>query len=468
MATANSSAQLLPAGRLYEVLQYYYAPAGASAIQSNINNLYGFLGRVTPWDDDNNPPIPTQDDYSVKQYFKDIIAAKLITSSDVGAVIPRRDWESGIVYDYYDDTVNMLEQSSDGLTVKNFYVRNKFDQIFKCLWNNNGAESINEPQFLPGTFDNTFLVKTADGYKWKFMYSLDAGLKQKFFDTNWMPVPVGVSIPNPVSTYAAQGSIDVINITTVGEGYTSGGVTINIVGDGQGAEAIPLVNAAGYLYDVSMANTGQGYTFAQISIEPKVGYDAPTVVAEAFAPISPIAGHGYDPISELGCNHVMVGIEFIESENSKLSTNMTYHQIGLLIDPVSVQSVSQNPPTLANTSFYDATTHLFVSPGTGEFTSGQVIYQGASQTNFSFIGRIASFDPASNVVKVINTIGTPTKNQALIQDPNGPVAGAIRTILDVQDPDFITFSGYMTYIENRTGVVRSADGTEQFRIVLRF
>jgi hypothetical protein len=468
MATANSSAQLLPAGRLYEVLQYYYAPAGAGAIASNINNLYGFIGRVTPWDDENNPPVPDQSDYSIKGYFKDIIAAKLITSSDVGAIVPRIDWVSGNVYDYYDDTVNMIETDSDGVLVKNFYVRNKFDQIFKCLWNNNGAESVDEPQFLPGTFDNTFLVKTADGYKWKFMYSLDAGLKQKFFDTKWMPVPVGSNIPNPVQTFAAQGSIDVINLTTLGEGYSAGGVTITISGDGQYAEAIPLVDETGKLYDVAMANTGQGYTFAQVTIEPKVGYSTPTVVAEGFAPISPIGGHGFDPIGELGCNHVMIGLEFIESENSQLSTEMTYRQIGLLVDPVSVQSVSQNPPTLANNSFYDATTHLFVSPGTGQYDSGQVVYQGSSQTNFSFIGKVASFDPASNVVKVINTIGTPIPNQALVQDPNGPVAGAIRTILDVQNPDFITFSGYMTYIENRTGVVRSADGTEQFRIVLRF
>ena len=29
-------------------------------------------------------------------------------------------------------------------------------------------------------------------------------------------------------------------------------------------------------------------------------------------------------------------------------------------------------------------------------------------------------------------------------------------------------SGYMTYIENRTGVERSGDATEQFRVVLRF
>jgi hypothetical protein len=56
----------------------------------------------------------------------------------------------------------------------------------------------------------------------------------------------------------------------------------------------------------------------------------------------------------------------------------------------------------------------------------------------------------------------------LIQDSSGPIAGAIRTLLSVVEPDFITLSGYMAYIENREAITRSPDGTEQFRIVLSF
>lgn len=467
MATSNTSAQLLHGSKLYEVLQYYYAP-GTKNIGTNLNTFYAFIGRVTPWDNEFEPPVPTQDQYSIKQVFKDIITAKLITSSDISPVIPRIDWDSGTVYDYYTDTEDMLAVDSEGMIIKQFYVRNKFDQIFKCLWNNNGAESLYEPQFLPGTFDNSFLVKTADGYKWKYMYSLDSGLKQKFFDSNWMPVAIGTNIPNPVSTFAAQGSIEVINITTPGEGYTSGGVTITINGDGQYANGTALVNAAGYLYDVAMANTGQGYTYAETIITPSSGYSTPNVAAIAISPTSPIGGHGFDPISELGCNHVMVAPEFKEGENGIIPTDMTYRQLGLLVDPVSQQAISQKPPTLANNSIYDVTTKLFVSPGTGNFISGQIIYQGTNQAAATFAAKVVSFDQLNNIVRVINITGTPVNNQALIQDANGPIVGAVRTLLTTEDPDFIIFSGYMTYIENRTGIERSPDGTEQFRIVLSF
>ena len=70
--------------------------------------------------------------------------------------------------------------------------------------------------------------------------------------------------------------------------------------------------------------------------------------------------------------------------------------------------------------------------------------------------------------KYIFLSGTPIINDALIQDASGAVSVAVRTLLATNDPDFILYSGYMTYIENRTAIQRSPDGTEQFRLVLRF
>jgi hypothetical protein len=56
----------------------------------------------------------------------------------------------------------------------------------------------------------------------------------------------------------------------------------------------------------------------------------------------------------------------------------------------------------------------------------------------------------------------------LLQDANGPITAAVRTLLTTENPDFIIYSGYPLYIENRQAVNRSPDGTEQFRIVLSF
>ena len=462
--TANSSL-LTYSSKLYEVLQYYFAPSSTDSEQVDVpNSLYAFIGRVTPWPDPFNPPAPEQSQFAIKETFKNIIAAKKIISSDISPVVPRRNWVTGTVYDYYDDRVNMFTVDANNLVSKNFYVKNRYDQVFICLGNNRDAASTVEPQLSPGTFDSTFLVQTSDGYKWKFIYSIDAGIKQKFLDENWMPVPVGFKTPNPTLNDTAEGQIDVINITTVGQGYQSGGVDVVITGDGTGANGSPVINAAGYLTDMIMTSVGSGYTYANTVITPATGYPAANVTAVAMTPVSPVGGHGLDPISDLGCNNVMITIEFIEDENGTIPTDITYYQIGLILDPSSQQST----PYYTFEDIFDTTKQFTVSPGTGSFVSGQTIYQGPSLASAPFTAQVVSFDATNNLLRVINTNGTPTINDALIQDASGAVNVAVRTLLATSDTDFILYSGYMTYIENRTAIQRSPDGTEQFRLVLRF
>lgn len=462
--TANS-ALLTYQSKLYEVLQYYFSPSSTAEESSDVpNSLYAFLGRVTPWPDPFNPPMPTQDQYSIKETFKNIIAAKKIISSDISSVVPRKDWKTGTIYDYYDDRVDMFALDVYGSVSKNFYIKNRYDQVFICLFNNRDAESTIEPQLSPGTFDSKFLVQTADGYKWKFLYSIDAGIKQKFLDENWMPVPTVSNVPNPTVNATAEGQIDVINITTVGQGYESGGVTVVITGDGTGATALPIINAAGFLSDMTVITPGSGYTFANTILNVLPGFSTPNVSAVTMTPVSPVAGHGFDPISDLGCNSVMVTIEFNQDENQIIPTDITYYQLGLLLNPSSQQTT----PEYAFDDVYDATKSFTVSPGTGSFISGETIYQGPNLTNATFTAQVVSFDATNNILRVINTSGTPGINDALIQDAGVIVNVAVRTLLATSEPDFILFSGYMTYIENRAAIQRSPDGTEQFRLVIRF
>ena len=133
-------------GKAAQVEQAYYAPT------AGVISTYMFLASVDPWTNDLNPPEPTQDQAYLKSVFKNIFAVKLLTSNEITPVIPRIDWASGTVYDYYEDSVDMFETDIAGNLVKQFYVKNKYDQVFKCLWNNNGAASVNEPYFQPGNY----------------------------------------------------------------------------------------------------------------------------------------------------------------------------------------------------------------------------------------------------------------------------------------------------------------------------
>ena len=435
------------------------------AFNSPIATTYGFLSNVTGWPDNNNPPSPQEDQYSLKQIFKNIFVMKLITANDISPVIKRIDWSPNNVYDYYQDNIDMFQLDSYGNLVYNFYVKNRYDQVFKCLWNNNGSISTAEPYFEPGTYGSNpttpNVFQGADGYKWKFMYTIDSGSKIKFMDSSWIPVPLTQVAVNLPTESVSAGDIEVINITNTGSGYdpANAAITVVVSGDGFGATGEAIVNDMGQITDIAVTNVGVGYTFAQVTIESAIGSGATAVT---FA--SPIFGHSFDPPAELGNQNVMFTCEFNGSENGNIPTDITYYQVGLLINPFAINSfLDNNYPLPANNDIYPISTTVAVAPGFGQYNLTEEVYQGDS-ANPSFVGIVLDFDPAGNVIYLINTLGNITQNAPIF----GSNSKTTRTVLGSQIPNYVPFSGYISYIENRSGITRSSDGTEQFKFVLGY
>ena len=438
----------------------YFAPVSVIPPYYSVplSSLYCFLSKVDPWTDDNDPPAPTQDQKYIKQVFKNMFVAKHIGSNDISPVIERINWTSK-VFDYYRDNIDMFKLDESGHLLNKFYIKNKYDQVFKCLWNNNGDVSTIEPYFEPGTYGTNNIFKGADGYKWKYIYTIDIGLKLKFMDINWIPVPVGANTPNPLVSTAGCGNIDVINVTNGGSGYDLANdiITVTITGDGTGAAASILNENVvdGIIKDVNVINTGTNYTYADVTITSGAGSGA-----VVYANTSPIGGHGFDPISELGASHIMFSIDFNGDESGNIPIDITYHQLGIVINPTT----KQLSPLPANGAIYKTTTDLTIAPGFGVYMNDEVVYQGNTLETATFVGTILSFDPASNVIRLINTTGSLTTNAPVY----GHTSQTTRTLLAYSTPNFTLFSGYMSYIENRSGIQRSADGIEQFKLVLGY
>ena len=446
------------------VEQVYYSPVAQLPQLPGIplSSIYCVLAKNDPWTDENNPPQPTQDQASVKQFLKRVFVAKLIESSNISPVIQRINWVSGSEYETYDDTIDMFAVDQNGFLLNPFYIINRFDQVWKCLGNNNGGTSTVEPFFAPGTFNTNSIFEGVDGYKWKYIYTVDLGSKVQFMDASWIPVPVGQNTPNPLIDLrtdlpppAGVGSIDVINVTSGGSGYDPANavITVTVTGDGSGVVATANV-IGGAINDIIVSSSGSNYTFSNVSITSSIGSGA-----TAVAPVSPIGGHGFDPASELGCSHVMLSSTFTGSESGLIPTDITYHQIGILVNPTSF-SAGGNP---ANSAIYKTSTDLVVAPGFGSYVTDEILYQGTVGSP-TFTATILSFDSSNNVVKLINTTGSLTTNSPVF----GQTTGTTRTLLTYSTPDFIPLSGYLSYIENRTGIQRSTDGIEQFKIVLGF
>ena len=450
-----------------QIKQDYYSPSLVLSGSTNpTESIYCFLSQVLPWADDNNPDVPEQTQRYLKTVYKSMFVAKHITSNNITPVAQRFDWTSGEIYDYYRDDIDMFEKDSSGLLVKMFYVKNRYDQVFKCLDNNNEAESTDEPFFQPGTYNtNNVFTSGVDGYKWKYIYTIDVGNKVKFMDSTWIPVPVGSKTPNATTT-AGTGSIDAIILTNGGVNYEPSNTTITITGDGTGATA-NLSMSSGVITDINIFNPGSNYTYANVSI---TSANTQASNAAAFAPVSPVGGHGYDPVSELGCNHIMYTVEFNSAETLNgvdyIPIDIDYRQVGLLINPMA----SDTYPAFANGSIYDLSTQITVASGFGAYTPDETVVQidiNPNNTTYGqviFTGTVLSFNTSTNVIKLINTSGTVTTSASI----QGQTSGTTRTLLASTTPKFMKFSGYIAYIQNRSAVQRSADGIEQFKFVLGY
>jgi len=149
-------------------------------------NQYIFIGKVSPWVDassvniDSAPPSPTDTVENTEYgHWDDMILAKRCISGDVSHVVNRYNWTTGTVYDQFD--------SQDAtLYSKPFFVVTEDFNVYKCMYNNHGAQST----VMPSSINTSAGVSetTSDGYKWKYLYTITAADALKFITTSFVPV----------------------------------------------------------------------------------------------------------------------------------------------------------------------------------------------------------------------------------------------------------------------------------------
>jgi len=139
--------------------------------------MYLFVGKNTAFPDDNSPPTPVNSTANIEfTPWRDMYGAKRIQSSDVSHAIPRYNWTTGTVYTAYDD-------QSTSLLTDTFYVMTEDYNVYKCLFNNGGAGSTTKP-----TGTSTSQFTTADGYVWKYMYTVTTANALKFLTIDYIPL----------------------------------------------------------------------------------------------------------------------------------------------------------------------------------------------------------------------------------------------------------------------------------------
>ena len=416
--------------------------------------------------------------------FDDLLAAKRVTSSDVSVVIPRRNWATGTVYDYYrhdyghyvtgsTSSVVTADSGATALYDATFYVLNSNNNVYKCLDNNSGTNSTVEP-----TGTSTSVLSTADGYKWKYMYSLSAAQQTNFLSTDFMAVATNAT----VAAANTAGAIDIVKIKTAGSGGTDGTHTgIAIKGDGSSG-TVSVTVSSGVVTAVTVTAGGTGYTYGYIRNADIVSAGATGLSgSELDVIIGPKGGHGENAIKELGGYYVMLNTNFEAGETSNsgdFTTANDFRRVALMRDIESGSSA-------ATATTLRGTKAILVTSPSGSFTVDEEI----NQATTGAVGKVVEWDSSNNILYYIQTR---FNDEGIDSDGNLTAFSGTNTITGQSSSvtatpssstttvDNISFtSGYnsgeidedtgdVLYIENRSPITRASDQTENVKLIIEF
>ena len=397
------------------------------------NPTYLMFGQSTPWTptltstsaSDIAPPTAID---SINQQLKtkaNFIGAKRINSADAILAIQNIPWASGTQYVQYN--------SEDGALIgKQFYVLASGNNIYKCLNNNNGVVSTVQP-----TGTSTSPIVTADGYTWKYMYTIGTTNATKFLNNYYMPVEVNTTVKNA----AVAGQIYTITVVNGGSGYTNGTPSVTITGDGTGAAAVATV-IGGVVTKITITSVGSGYTNATISLASGSGLSC-------YANLSPIGGHGFDVYAELGASYILTATALNGSEGWVLDTGNDFRSVAIVQNPTTSNGTTAFTAAVAN-----LTTKIQVSNSNGFQLDSIVTAGGASAT---VVDITTGYILVNNIIGALPSSGTITGS-----------LGGTTSILGLVQPDIKPTSGDLIYLDQITPIQRGDNKLEQIKVVIQF
>lgn len=191
--------------------QLALARSFVSTVQDPDRYFYMTAGQHLPWIDEDNPPVENHSIENIEySTYDNMIFGKRVASADVSLMIERRDWVYNTIYTRYDGQDPDLFKKEYYVTVASAGQRH----VFICLDNNKNSPSTFSPAFEDTTPAEPFYF-TADGYQWKYMFSVTDSTFNKFSSDGFMPV-----VPNPdVTSNAVHGAIETIIVEAPGSNY---------------------------------------------------------------------------------------------------------------------------------------------------------------------------------------------------------------------------------------------------------
>ena len=402
-------------------------------------------------------------------YSQNIISLHKLYTGGVSRVSKRQDWVSGHEYKAWPD-------ASSHVVVKTYSGGGVQLNVYRCLFS-----PLSESLIAPSeTFSSA--ITTADGYVWKYLFSISDAEALLFMTENWIPVPERVSeeeaktlapgsgrysqyLSQQNAVYGELYSVEIDSDLVWADsdlGLQRSASGQNVVAKDMSGNS-PTQNAVFTIYhDVAsgeirpkLVSIGKGYigpvTFVLQSDQTKTinglsGYFPPGV------------GHGSNIAEEMFVTNVMAVVRNVpENLIADLTNENPFNVVSLVRNPVDVSTKA-----IATKSSYvackaiDVSGHTF-SPNDLIYTAAGVAFARVVAVNKSKVYYVNHLEQGE-----LNII---TDSDFVKQNPNA----SSLTVTAVYNREVVYNSQSHILIDFKPGeIIRSQEQTESFSFILSF
>lgn len=462
----------------------------AAAFMNSTDTYYMFIGKPEAWADESTPDTPyDQLDHDNRIWESMISLKKVIPASMMSHGIIKRSWTSGKYYDLYRHdygnsgvTGKNLDTGAStspvSLAEANFYVVTDNGNIYICISNANGGQSTINPQSL--TPDANYICSGADNYKWKFVAKTSSANSTRFSTPNFHPVMTLTVDPGAGDEYhtqwlaqanSATNAGAIYNVLLVGGGTGYGASLSNqagvatVKGNGSGAAVGITTNGSGTITALTVNNVGSGYTWATIEFATGNG-------ASATAIITPKAGLGTDPVSDLCAFNVITNTRFEYADGGDFPVTNDYRRVGMIVNPTN------NGSAVVLTDNTSSACMTIKVTGTSGTWAPDMLIKDSTTNAYARIVDVNDGAGGDIGKKILRVIRTRADNQVVGAVPSASFvashgiasdpAGVTGTIDAVVSPEVQLYSGKIIYVENRRPISRSIDQIESITTVFEY
>lgn len=150
----------------------------------DLSNYYIFVSSV-------NPSTTINSEFSTNEFLENTLFGKKVDPNEVFFMIDNNRWQYDTVYDQYDDKIDLTDKKFYAIVYPSDNSTGDY-RVYKCLYNNHGAKSINAPNY--DEFADDQVYRMGDGYVWKYMYAISEIDFRKYAALRYAPVMYKSSI----------------------------------------------------------------------------------------------------------------------------------------------------------------------------------------------------------------------------------------------------------------------------------